>query len=110
MKKVFIAHPISGDVEGNLRKVALISRELYLDGILPVVPYYLACNSLDDNSPVEREIGMLSDKEYLLDGFIDELWLYGDRISKGMQSEIDLCIKLGIPVKSKSKDIYYEHT
>ena len=29
----------------------------------------------------------------------DELWVFGDTVSRGMQSEIDTARKLGIPIK-----------
>jgi len=34
----------------------------------------------------------------------DELWLFGDRISKGMKDEIITARKLGIPVIAKTPE------
>ncbi|MDO8492299.1 MAG: hypothetical protein Q7S34_01500, partial [bacterium] len=35
-------------------------------------------------------------------GLIDELWLFGDRISEGMFGEIKLALQLKIPIIAKS--------
>lgn len=35
--------------------------------------------------------------------FVDELWLYGDRISPGMKIEIELAHTLGIPIVAKTE-------
>jgi len=45
---------------------------------------------------------MQCDKQYF--EFIDELWLYGDKISLGMKSEIDRCREMGIPVIAKTPE------
>ena len=36
-------------------------------------------------------------------GFVDELWLYGDKISEGMKREIAIAQELKIPVVAKSE-------
>ena len=105
MKIVFIAHPISGDIKGNLEKVIKIVRQLNIerDDIIPFAPYWVDCHALNDDVPEERERGIKNDTEFFKRGVIDELWLYGDRISNGMQAEINLATKLNIPIISKSK-------
>ena len=113
MKIVFIAHPISGDIKGNLDKIIKIIRtlNLYEPDIVPFAPYWVDCHALDDDIPAERERGIKNDKEFFYRGVIDELWLFGDRISAGMQAEIDLANELKIPVKnfvSSNKNINIE--
>lgn len=105
MKIVYIAHPISGDVPGNLEKIRLIVREINLTqlDILPFAHYFVDCYALNDDIPAERARGIENDKIFLRAGFINELWLYGDRISTGMVHEISLAVELGILVVSKSK-------
>lgn len=108
MKKkiVYIAHPIGGDVEGNLKSIQSIYDWVsyqHQDEVIPFVPYYATVMSLDDNNPSAREVGMMHNKHFFDHGIIDEVWLYGDRISKGMAQEIEWAEKLGIPVVSKSK-------
>jgi len=105
MKIVFISHPISGDIPGNLEKIIQIVRDINLTepDILPFAHYFIDCHALDDNIPEERERGIKNDIALMKAGFIDEVWLYGDKISNGMGHEIALALELGILVISKSE-------
>ncbi len=105
MKIVYIAHPISGDVSGNLLRISTIIRHINLTepDILPFAHYVVDCYALDDTVPEERERGIKNDIALMQASFIDEVWLYGDRISNGMVQEIILANKLGIPIISKSE-------
>lgn len=105
MKIVYIAHPLSGDIPGNLEKVKNIIRQINLteSDIVPFAHYFVDCHALDDTIPEERERGIKNDIALMKAGFINELWLYGDRISAGMGHEIALALKLGITVISKSE-------
>jgi hypothetical protein len=102
MKIAYIAHPISGDVKGNLERIRLIIREINLteQDVVPFAPYWSDCFALDDDNPAERLRGIRNDHELFTRGFIDELRLYGDRISNGMKAEIELAKRLNIPVVS----------
>lgn len=109
-KIVYIAHPIGGDVEGNLKKLRNIVRQLNMTfrDIVPFVPYYADVVSMDDNDPHQRERGIENDVALFLSGVIDEVWLYGDRISDGMREEIDLARQLAIPVIAVGDHLYAE--
>ena len=56
-KKIYICHPLRGDVEGNIEKVNKIAREIALQGDIPLVPHHIALY-LNDNEPGERELGL----------------------------------------------------
>lgn len=105
MKIVYIAHPIGGDVANNINKIYAIIREINLtnNDVVPFAHYLVDCECLDDDVPEERERGIKNDMELFSRKFIDELWLYGDRISNGMIAEIGVCEQLNIPVVFKSK-------
>jgi hypothetical protein len=107
MKIVYIAHPISGDVSGNLKKILCIIRDINLSEseTLPFAHYVTDCYALDDAVPEERERGIKNDIALMRAGFINEVWLYGDRISNGMMHEVELANKLNIPVIAKSEEI-----
>jgi len=107
MKIIYIAHPISGDVVGNLKKILAIIREININEpeILPFAHYWVDCHALDDTIISERERGIKNDIALLRAGFINELWLYGDRISNGMQHEIELATELDIAIVPKSDEI-----
>ena len=100
MKIVYIAHPISGDVSGNLKKIIAIIREININEseVLPFAHYWVDCHALDDTIESERNRGIKNDIALFKAGFIDEVWLYGDRISNGMRHEIELAGELGIKV------------
>ena len=101
----YIAHPISGDVDGNLKKIREIVRHINLTepDVVPFVPYYADIVSMDDSVPEERARGIQNDMAILLSGMVSELRLYGDRISAGMKAEIEIAKGMKIPIVVKSK-------
>lgn len=102
MKKkiVYIAHKIGGDVENNIKSVLAIVRELSIKNeVIPFAPYIVDVQALDDSKPEQRAIGFEHNKHLFYSGIIDEVWLYGGRISSGMQTEIEWANELSIPVK-----------
>lgn len=105
MKVAYIAHPISGDSDGNIQKILKIVRYInrHSCDYVPFAPYIVDCLALDDSIQEERERGIENDIALFNKGFIDEVWLYGDRISTGMSREIELAHKLNISVKPMTK-------
>jgi len=101
MKVAYIAHPIGGNVAINLEDIICIIRDINLlePDVIPFAHYWVDCHALDDDVPKERERGIKNDIALMKKGFIDELRLYGDKISKGMASEIVLANQLGIKVR-----------
>lgn len=103
MKKkiVYIAHPISGDIEGNLADLRRILRIINIGeyNIIPCSPYYADIVSLDDNIPEERARGIENDIALIKSGMFNELWLTGTKISYGMQCEEALFRSIGLPVR-----------
>jgi hypothetical protein len=100
MVVAYIAHPVSGNVAGNLKKIKNIARKINLKepNVVPFASYYLDCQALDDTIPTERSRGIKNNHALLSKGFIDELRLYGNKIGPGMIEEIELAHELGIPV------------
>jgi hypothetical protein len=110
MKIVYIAHPISGDVQGNLFAITKIVHSINTSGdtVVPFVPYYADCLALNDKVPAERERGIRNDREFFERKVIDEVWLYGVTISPGMYAEVRLANAMGIPVYAISPEIKRE--
>ncbi len=106
MNIVYIAHPVGGDVEGNLKKIKQIIRQINLTNpyVVPFAHYVVDCECLNDDVIEERMRGIENDIALFKAGFIDAVWLYGDHISKGMRCEIDLANELGIPVTPMTKE------
>ncbi len=103
-KIVYIAHPIGGDVQGNVQKLQEIYRTIALQEpfVTPFIPYIASVQSLKDEVPGERIIGFTHNHEFFARNIIDEVWLYGPHISAGMQVEIQWAQNYGIPVISKT--------
>jgi len=108
-KVVYIAHPISGDIQLNISKVLGIVKSLNMSNydIVPFAPYLVDVQALNDDIPEERARGFENNVALFKNGAIDEVWLYGDRISPGMKFEINLAEDLGIPIIVKSDNIIY---
>lgn len=103
-KTVFIAHPIAGDVKGNMKKVLAICQMVHRKNIIPVAPYLVALQYLNDEVVEDRALGTEANLECFHRRFIDELWLYGNRISSGMKEEIELARIYKIPIIPKTRE------
>jgi len=109
-KVVYIAHPVSGDVKGNIDRVLQICREIHTESkyIVPSAPYIATLLYLDDDKADERELGIKANKLLFERGGFQELWLCGNRISPGMRQEVEWCTKLNIPIICYSKELTEE--
>lgn len=96
-KLVYIASPLSGDVEQNLDFARQACRYAISQDATPFAPHLLYTQMLDDSDPAERQLGIKMGNQML--GLCEELWLCGDRISAGMEKERKLAESLGVPVK-----------
>ena len=96
LKKVYICSPLAGNIMQNIENVKLYTRYALNCGVAPVVPHFFAL-CIDDNIKEERELGLSAGLSLLW--FCDELWVFGDQISQGMQKEIKFCENLNIPIK-----------
>jgi threonyl-tRNA synthetase len=100
MKVVYICHPISGDVKGNIDKILKIVRDINLNliDVVPFVPYLADLLAMDDSIVEQRERGIKNDMALLNRGMVDELWIYVPKITRGMKSEIDRAWHMGIKI------------
>jgi len=102
---VYICHPIKGknhqDKVNNLSKILEIVREINLTrpDVVPLTNYFADCLALDDDVEAERQKGLYNDRKLLESGIVDELWVFGDEITEGMEQEIETAKRMGIPVK-----------
>lgn len=101
-KVVYIASPLSGDVERNLQFARQACRYAIAQGVTPFAPHLLYTQMLNDSSPVERQLGIDMGNQMLK--LCGELWLCGDRVSPGMAGEKALAERIGIPVRSVSTE------
>ena len=102
-KTVFIGHPIWGDIKGNAEKVLKICAEVHTRDIIPVTPYLISLQYLNDEVIEDRELGMEANHECFHRRYVDELRLFGDRISAGMEKEVLLAKEMNIPIIPKTE-------
>ena len=103
MKKVYICAPLGGNVGKNIEQVKKYTQYALVCGTASVVPHFYAL-CLNDNIPREREIGLAAGLSLLW--FCDEMWVFGDTVTEGMQNEIQFCKNLNIRTKTiKEKEI-----
>ena len=99
---VYIASPLSGDVEQNLEFARKACRFAIEQEVTPFAPHLMYTQMLDDSSPGARQLGIEMGNQML--ELCDELWLCGDRISEGMANEKALAEQIGIPVRQISAE------
>lgn len=115
MKKlVYICSPCRGDYEKNIDNAATYSRAAFTRGYIPITPHLYFTHFMDDTNDKERSMAMAAGSQLLL--MCSEVWVFGlDHPSEGMQAEIALAIRHGLPIidgdeilsgKKKPKDRY----
>lgn len=100
MKKIFVCSPLCGDFEKNRKLAELYCRIVALKGHLPIAPHVYFTRFLDDDIEEERRLGIKLGIQLLHE--CNELWVFidsPDKVTDGMQEEIDVAHDFGIPVK-----------
>ena len=90
---VYICSPYAGDVENNVAAARRYSRFAVETGYIPIAPHLLFPQFLDDTNPKERELGLLFGNALL--SKCAEMWVFGHRISAGMDAEIKRAVWKG---------------
>lgn len=84
----WMAHPLSGDIPGNIAKakrwMKWLIRTFQIDF---AADWILWCEILDDNDAEERGRGIAFDKAMI--SRLDSYWMVGGRISFGMAMELE---------------------
>lgn len=83
---MYICSPYAGDTENNTAAARRYSRFAVEAGYIPIAPHLLFPQFLDDNNPTERELGLFFGNAIM--SKCAEMWVFGDRISEGMEAEI----------------------
>ena len=83
---VFICSPYAGDVEFNVTRAKQYGRFTISQRVIPIIPHLMYPQFLRDDKPAERKLGL--EMGLVLLTKCSELWVFGDRVSKGMEVEI----------------------
>ncbi len=102
MRLVYISSPLRGDVERNIQKAKDYCAYAASCGVIPLAPHTIFTQYLDDAVPEQREQGLEMGRDLLWR--CNELWIMGDRISSGMQEEIECAKKALIPILYVSEE------
>ena len=106
MKTVLISHPISGDIDANVRSVLDICELAHREHeVMPVAPYLVALRYIDGKVHEDRELAIEANYECFRRKYIDELWIYGDHISVGVKGQIELAKQYDIKIIAKSNAV-----
>jgi len=97
MKLIYVCSPYRGDVELNVARACRYCRFVYTQGAVPFAPHLHNTQFLDDCIPNEREAGILLGLHMLQ--YCDELWIFGDKLTEGMASELKAARQRNITVK-----------
>jgi hypothetical protein len=99
-KAVYIASPLSGDIEGNTEFARKCLRDSILRGEAPYASHLLYTQILDDSSIEQRRLGMDAGLIFLrrcdlFVAYLDNGW------SKGMLEEKRLAEQCGISIEER---------
>jgi len=97
IRVVYMAHPVSGDVEANLARAKRWYKWItdnYKVGV--VADWIINCEIYDDSNPADREAGLLVCEE--IASRCDEIWLVGGVVSNGMAREAEAAEAAGVTV------------
>lgn len=83
---VYICSPYAGDTESNIKAAQNYSRFAVNKGYIPIAPHLLFPQFLNDSNPSERKLGLFFGNALM--SKCSEVWVFGERISAGMESEI----------------------
>lgn len=84
---VYVCSPYSGDVEANMAAARRYCRFAVDKSFIPIAPHLLYPQFLNDDDPNERELGLFFGNALM--SKCAEVWVFGSRISSGMEAEIN---------------------
>ncbi len=92
---VYVCSPYGG-LQENYKKAVEYCKAVVQEGHVPIASHVMLHGILDDFCPLQRKLGLSTG--LALVEVADEVWAFGDRITKGMAEEIAYAGKLGIPI------------
>lgn len=101
---VYVCSPYRGDIEENISNARKYSRFAFDKKNIPITPHLLYPQFLDDNDLFERNIA-IHKINYVLLSLCQEVWVFGDAITDGMQREILIAQKRKKPIRYFSKKL-----
>ena len=100
---VYICSPFAGDVENNVNMARVYSRFAVRNACIPLAPHLLFPQFMDDSVPAERSIALFMGMVLL--GKCEQVWVFGNNISKGMAAEIEKAEKKNMPIRYFTEEL-----
>lgn len=100
---VYICSPYAGDVDANVENARRYCRFAVDKGYIPIAPHLLFTQFLNDNNPKERQLGIFFGNAVM--SKCSEVWVFGDRISDGMEAEIKRAKWKNYPLRYFSEEL-----
>ncbi len=99
MKKkiIYICSPYRGNIPLHVAQAKTMCRFALKKGAIPLAPHLYFPQFMNDMNHTERESAMEMNMQLM--ELCDEIWVFGDRITKGMSAEIFNAEMSGIPVR-----------
>ena len=94
---VYVCSPLSGDIAANQENARRYCRSVVERGGIPLAPHLYFPQFMDDGDETERDLCLFMDIVLLTK--CAELWVFGERISKGMSMEIEKAKRKGQPIR-----------
>ena len=100
---VFICSPYADDPLNNERRAIRYCRFAVRQGYIPIAPHIYFPRFLNDRNPKDRELGLFMG--YVMLTKCVELWVFGDRVTPGMEREIAKAEERAMPIRYFDEDM-----
>jgi len=94
---IYVCSPYGG-LQENYENAVEYCKWVAQEGHIPVASHVMLHKILVDDCPIQRKQGLTAG--LALTEIVDEVWVFGDKITHGMAGEIAHAAKIGIPVIS----------
>ena len=94
-RRVYVCHPFANDPAGNIERVRTISQFLIDDGALPIAPHLYLPQLVDETTGREQALALCLE----LLATCDEVRVFGELVTEGMERELREAKRLGIPAR-----------
>jgi DNA polymerase-3 subunit epsilon len=93
-RRVYVCHPFAGDPLRNIERVRAISQLLIEEGVLPIASHLYLPQLIEETTRREQALSLCLE----LLSTCDEVRVFGDLVTEGMDRELREAKRLGIPV------------
>jgi len=99
---VYVCSPFAGDTKRNTENARKYCAFTVEQNAIPLAPHLMYPQFMDDGDPKQRKLALLFGLIWL--HMMDEVWVFGERISPGMKQEISKARAIGMPIKFFTED------